>query len=206
MMAGRPVIVVPILLVAGVLMAPTAAAAAGDHRCAPIAADGTTFKVRVVAGDVRCGTARWVIRYVLRKGNPTQGSPGKAPGWRCAWSYGRRGRYSGRTGAKCHSGNRVVEGIQRSYAFLPRAAATGAGASAVRDCHVYAYFPSVLISSARNMTCGQAKREMRRYKDRIFRTFTTPGGFYCHRVSGGTYGGQWRCKRGRQAFRFEFSD
>lgn len=81
-----------------------------------------------------------------------------------------------------------------------------ASQAGVVDCHVYASYPNVLISSARNMTCKEAAREMRRYKGSISRTFSTPGGFRCTRVSGGELGGQWRCVRQSQAFRFEFGD
>jgi hypothetical protein len=94
-------------------------------------------------------------------------------------------------------------------AGIPGAAAgdgAKAGASAVRNCHVYAFYPSVLISSARNMSCGEAKRQMRRYRAPIYRRFETPGGFSCYRVSGSRYGGQWRCVKGSKAWRFEFSD
>jgi hypothetical protein len=66
-----------------------------------------------------------------------------------------------------------------------RAESSRAKAAAVRDCHTYAYYPNVLISSARNMTCRAARREMRRYRRPIRRRFRTPGGFRCSRVSGG---------------------
>jgi hypothetical protein len=71
---------------------------------------------------------------------------------------------------------------------------------------VYADFPNTLISSARNMTCKAAVTEMKRYHGQIFRRFRTPARFVCTRVSGIPEGGQWRCLRGTQAFRFEFRD
>jgi hypothetical protein len=83
---------------------------------------------------------------------------------------------------------------------------TPAGRDAVIDCHVFAHYPNVLISSARNMTCRAAAREMRRYRGSIKRRFRTPGRFACSRVSGNSLGGQWRCVRGIRAFRFEFGD
>jgi hypothetical protein len=86
------------------------------------------------------------------------------------------------------------------------AAPIDASASAVRDCRTWAYYPNVLISSARNLSCAKARRVMRRYRGPIYRTFSTPGGFYCYQVSGVSYGGQWRCTQGRRAFRFEFAD
>jgi hypothetical protein len=78
--------------------------------------------------------------------------------------------------------------------------------ASVVDCNVYAYFPNLLISSARNMSCRQAVRDMRRYRRSISRRFTTPGGFACVRVSGGDLGGQWRCTNGSRAYRFDFGD
>jgi hypothetical protein len=95
--------------------------------------------------------------------------------------------------------------------YVPGPSASGvarywAKAASVRDCHTYAYYPSVLISSARNMSCRAAKREMRRYRRPIRRRFRTPGGFRCSRVSGGRFGGQWRCAKGARAFRFEFGN
>jgi hypothetical protein len=79
-------------------------------------------------------------------------------------------------------------------------------AAEVHDCHIWASYPNVLISSARNLRCRDAAREMRRYDGPIKRRFTTPRGFHCYRVSGGALGGQWRCVRRQRAFRFEFGD
>lgn len=79
-------------------------------------------------------------------------------------------------------------------------------AAEVHDCHHWASYPNVLISSARNLRCRDAVREMRRYDGPIKRRFYTPRDFYCQRVSGGSLGGQWRCVRGHRAFRFEFGD
>ena len=81
-----------------------------------------------------------------------------------------------------------------------------ATASGVRDCNVWASYPNVKIDSARNMTCHAARRQMHRYRGSISRHFTTQGGFHCHRVSGNRIAGQWRCTKGRKAFRFDFAD
>ena len=78
--------------------------------------------------------------------------------------------------------------------------------AAVTDCNVYAFYPNVKISSARNMSCAEARRAMRRHRGSIATRFTTPGGFRCARVSGAELGGQWRCVRRSRAFRFEFGD
>jgi hypothetical protein len=95
--------------------------------------------------------------------------------------------------------------------YVPGPSPSGAArypakAAWVRDCHTYAYYPNVLISSARNMSCRAARREMRRYRRPIRRRFRTPSGFRCYRASGGRFGGQWRCVKGARAFRFEFGD
>jgi hypothetical protein len=91
---------------------------------------------------------------------------------------------------------------------VPSAAAESRGswADQVVDCNLSAPFPNIVVSSARGITCRQAAREIRRYRGSIRRTFRTPGGFRCTRVSGGALGGQWRCVRAVQAFRFEFGD
>jgi hypothetical protein len=83
--------------------------------------------------------------------------------------------------------------------------AFGALPARVVNCHARVDF-NVTISSARNMRCRTARRDMRRYRGSIARRFRTPGGFRCRRVSGTRLGGQWRCVRGRKAYRFEFGD
>ncbi len=83
----------------------------------------------------------------------------------------------------------------------------GASSAAVVDCRRYVGDEiNILISSARNMSCRAADRDMERYRGSISRRFTTPGGFTCARVSGSAYGGQWRCIRRGRAYRFEFGD
>jgi hypothetical protein len=82
----------------------------------------------------------------------------------------------------------------------------GSAEAAVVDCHVWAKYPNTMISSARNMTCRAAANDMRSYRGQIYRRFKTPAGFVCQRVSGGQFGGQWRCVRGNRAYRFEFGD
>jgi hypothetical protein len=56
------------------------------------------------------------------------------------------------------------------------------------------------------MRCTTAKRDLRRHRGSIGFRFSTPGGFNCMRVSGTSLGGQWRCVKGRRAYRFEFGD
>ncbi len=97
-------------------------------------------------------------------------------------------------------------GAAAAASALLAVGATADAGAAVRDCNTYVYYPNSKISSARNMTCRAAAREMRRYRGSIERRFRTPRGFQCYRVSGGRLGGQWRCVRGTRAFRFEFGD
>ena len=87
----------------------------------------------------------------------------------------------------------------------PAAGSPAASAAAVRDCSLSAG-PTIEISSARNMTCRAARRDIRRVKRGISRRFRTPGGFRCRQVSGTVYSGQWRCAKGAKAYRFEFAD
>ena len=75
----------------------------------------------------------------------------------------------------------------------------------LRDCNTRADF-NLLISSARNMFCRTARRDLRRHNAPIAFSFRTPGNFRCMRVSGTPLGGQWRCVKGRKAYRFEFAD
>ena len=92
---------------------------------------------------------------------------------------------------------------------VPAAAAQGdpgASTARVRMCHTWVYYPNIFISSARNMTCRKAKRDLKRTKKPIKRKFRTHGGFRCKRVSGTELGGQWRCVKRHRAYRFEFGD
>jgi hypothetical protein len=89
--------------------------------------------------------------------------------------------------------------------LLGSVAPSGAAPSRLRSCSTNADF-NLHISSARNMRCQTAKRDLRRHKGSIGFRFRTPGGFACMRVSGTSLGGQWRCVKGRKAYRFEFAD
>jgi hypothetical protein len=87
--------------------------------------------------------------------------------------------------------------------------AIGVGASSA-EAKVHTCHPSssdnVQVSSARNMKCKTARKDIRSYHGSIKKHFTTPGGFRCHRVSGNRLAGQWRCVKGRRAYRFDFAD
>jgi hypothetical protein len=91
-------------------------------------------------------------------------------------------------------------------AALALPASATATTSRVVSCSTYADYPNILISSARGMTCVAARTDMKAYRGEIGKSFKTPGGFTCRQVSGVAEGGQWRCKRGARAYRFEFKD
>lgn len=74
-----------------------------NRSCGKVKGKGYSLKVR--AERVSCRTARRVVRYVSTHGEPTQGTPGKAPkGWHCAWTYGESRYGIGRAGPACGSG------------------------------------------------------------------------------------------------------
>jgi hypothetical protein len=77
--------------------------------------------------------------------------------------------------------------------------------ASLHDCDIQAT-NTATISSARDMSCQRAAKEMRAYKGQISRRFTTPARFVCTRASGGPLAGQWRCVHKNKAFRFEFAD
>ena len=89
--------------------------------------------------------------------------------------------------------------------LLGSAAPAGAAPAKLRSCHTRADF-NLLISSARNMFCSTARRDLRRHHGSTARRFTTPGGFTCMRVSGGERAVQWRYAKGRKAYRFKFAE
>jgi hypothetical protein len=89
--------------------------------------------------------------------------------------------------------------------LLGSAAPAEAAPQRLRSCSTRADF-NLLITSARNMFCRTARRDLRRHQAPIAFRFRTPGGFRCMRVSGTALGGQWRCVKGRKAYRFEFAD
>lgn len=99
---------------------------------------------------------------------------------------------------------RRVAASALAVSALALAAAAPASAT-VRDCNAKVDF-NLVITSARNMTCGGAKFDMKRYRGSIKKHFTTPRGFSCNRIAGGRLAGTWRCVKGAKAYRFDFSD
>ena len=100
---------------------------------------------------------------------------------------------------------RTRAALAMTVVLLGAAAPSEAAPARVRDCNAKADF-NLVVSSARNMRCRTAKRDLRRHRGSIGFRFTTPGGFRCMRVSGSSLGGQWRCVKGDRAYRFEFAD
>jgi hypothetical protein len=174
------------------VVAATAPDAMAQAKCQSVQSGGKLASA-IQASNIRCDDARSKLRRWLGRAS----LPRNQYGWYCARiSNGRR---------LCAGGN---GGGAPYFTFKLRQAtgSTTAQSAGVRDCHHWASYPTVLISSVRNMTCRRAKRVMRQYRAPINRTFTIPAGFYCYRVSGFSLGGQWRCVKGSRAFRFDFAD
>jgi hypothetical protein len=100
---------------------------------------------------------------------------------------------------------RTRAALALTVVLLGSAAPSEAAPTRLRSCSTKADF-NLLITSARNMFCRTARRDLRRHQGSIGFRFSTPGGFNCMRVSGTALGGQWRCVKGRKAYRFEFGD
>ncbi len=107
-----------------------------------------------------------------------------------------------------------VEGVQLLSASIkilapgthPAAHAAPAGSVVRCNTRVYKNGP-VYVTSARNLTCGAAAREQRRYKWTGKNTsFRTPGGYRCAPFGRGAVGYQIRCANGVRAYRIEFPD
>jgi hypothetical protein len=86
-------------------------------------------------------------------------------------------------------------------------AAPAASAWSVVTCktRVYAGGP-VYVTSARNLTCRQAKRQQARDKWTGKNSFTTPGGYRCGPSGRGAVGYQIRCVKASKIYRIEFQD
>lgn len=93
--------------------------------CGHVSSKHGRYKVEVLRGEVGCGTARYVIHYVLTHGPATQGAPGKSPPhWSCAWGFGYyHGKRSqtGRSGPICSHGKDEVEGTGPGFTQTPTA-------------------------------------------------------------------------------------
>jgi hypothetical protein len=82
---------------------------------------------------------------------------------------------------------------------------SGVASGRATSCHSHADF-NVEVTSATNLTCSAAARDIRAYRGSIRTRFKTPGKFTCRRVAGERLEGRWRCTKGAKAYRFEFSD
>jgi hypothetical protein len=108
-------------------------------------------------------------------------------------------------GRGAQRGAAVLAALVCAAAALALPPASPAAAADVVDCR-RSVGPLRTITSARNMTCAQAARDLARYRGFTKRRFRTPGGFRCVQVSGIDIAGQWRCTRGARAYRFDFVD
>ncbi|MBJ7332555.1 MAG: hypothetical protein JHC95_21850 [Solirubrobacteraceae bacterium] len=93
--------------------------------------------------------------------------------------------------------------VVATFAFAVPATPAPAAAKPV-ECAHYAYYPTLMVSSARGLKCRTAVRDIKRYKGKLTETFRTPGGFACELVDGDRAEGQWRCVKADRAYRFEY--
>jgi hypothetical protein len=84
-------------------------------------------------------------------------------------------------------------------------AAPAARVSAVADCSVWVWEGYARVTSARNVRCGLAARDLSHYGGRVRSRFTTPGGYTCRVTVMGASGGEWRCTSGARAYRFDYA-
>lgn len=101
-------------------------------------------------------------------------------------------------------GAQVVTLVAVVLAGLATVPAAQAG---VRDCNVQVFGPSLVVTSARSMSCVAAARDIRRSASVCCqRRFISAGRFACRLLRGGEYAGEFRCVRGGRAYRFEASE
>ena len=162
-------------------------------RC-PACVDHDTF-IDEVAG------ARTAAGASLATGSTSDGAEDARP---ASWVLG---------GALTHQSRNVAcspsVGVMRTLVLAAVAALLllipASARAALHDCNIQAT-NTATISSARDMSCQRAAKEMRDYRGQISRRFTTPARLLCTRVSGGPLAGPWRCVHRNKAFRFEFAD
>jgi hypothetical protein len=99
---------------------------------------------------------------------------------------------------------RIFAAVVALAAVTP--AAAGGRTTAVTGCHISPAgreHGRVVVTSARNMTCRAAARDLGTV--RVIRaTFRTRSHFRCARLAGSmTMTNQWRCARGAKAYRFD---
>lgn len=216
---------------ASVAVCASTAGASADTQCGYVASKYGRFHVDVVGGQVRCGVARRVIRFVLTHGPSTQGAPGKSPPhWACGWGYGYyHGNQSGRSGPLCTQGSREVEGTgpgftlkpvhrpQRHHGTLVFRKGLSHKCPPVQSLHPSNEHggPGASRVSVRRMPCRIAERVIRH--GRIVTESTgssAPGegftynlrarGFSCKPLTGGIGGATIQCSRRRRSFRFTY--
>ena len=75
----------------------------------------------------------------------------------------------------------------------------------VRGCRVLVE-ETQLVTSARNMSCASAARDLRLTGYKAERSYRSHGGFHCRRLSGTDLSNTVRCERGVRAYRYAFGD
>jgi hypothetical protein len=100
----------------------------------------------------------------------------------------------------------VVAALSVSAPALARAGVEGPTgvAAAVRQCSTSGLEINFGNLVARNMSCGRARAIIRRMRG-IQSRFRVRG-YTCRQISGGAFGGTWRCVKSRKVFRFDFGD
>lgn len=87
-------------------------------RCGSVKVKKTRYRV-FGRGKVSCAKARFVIKFVLTHGKPTQGSPGRAPkGWSCGYGFGKKKGEIARAGPTCERRGGVgtlVKGLEPGF-------------------------------------------------------------------------------------------
>ena len=202
-------------------------------QCGHVASKYGRFSVAVVGGQVRCGVARRVIRFVLTHGPSTQGAPGKSPPhWSCGWGYGYyhgNRDQSARSGPLCTQDSREVEGTGPGFTLKPAYRTQldrGMLVSRKRLSHKCPLGqnlhpsnehggPGVSRVSVQHIPCRTAERVIRH--GRIITESTgssAPGegftydlrarGFSCKPLTGGIGGATIQCSHRRRSFRFTY--
>lgn len=176
--------------------APQAAGAAAGPPCAKAVRISGQRTVLVPLRATSCSTAARVARGFDRDRTPS--------GWSCALSKAPFDRLDGRL-VSLSCGYRSGAGDLRRARRAFVGTVASASADTVIDCALVATGTTV-VSSARNMSCADARRRLRSYRGEITATIRLGDGFRCVQQSGGMLSGQWRCVSGHRAFRFEFRD
>ena len=102
-------------------------------------------------------------------------------------------------------GVRIISTSLKILAPGAQLATHAAPSGSVVQCNTRVYITrSIFVTSVRNLTCGAAATEQRRYQWTGSDTFRTPGGYQCTPSGRGVVGYQIRCAKGARVYRIEF--